>query len=91
MTTRYSRSKQEQLIRSTFPRAAHRAAALLQRESQEIMELGIQRMLGTGFEIYGDSSFHLPIKGVYVMAKEEAADLYIYEAIYDLKENGVIK
>lgn len=43
-----------------------------------------------GLEEYGDRAFHLTCEQLDQESLEEAADLLMYEAIYDMKERKVI-
>jgi hypothetical protein len=52
--------------------------------------LMVERAMSIGLEEYGDRAFHLTRDQLDQESLEEAADLLMYEAIYDMKERKVI-
>lgn len=90
MIRTYSPAEQEQLLRQHARQGSFRALALLGRRQHEIEDLMIERAMGVGLDEYGDQSFHLTLPQLDRESMEEAADLVMYETIYNLRERGLI-
>lgn len=67
-----------------------RSISLIHRKHVFLEEFMIERAMTVGLEEYGDRAFHLTQEQLDQESLEEAADLLMYEAIYDMKERKVI-
>jgi hypothetical protein len=88
---KYDPAEQERLIRSAMPTAVYRTSCLLHRKMDEMIKLALRRGITLGIEEYGDESFHKNCDKLEWETMEELADAIFYQAIYHLKEEGVIK
>lgn len=86
----YSEAEQRRLLENHIRRGVWRSISLIHRKHVEIEGLAITRAMGVGLQDYGDRLFHLSREEIDTEAMDEAADLAVYEAVYDMRENGVI-
>jgi uncharacterized ferritin-like protein (DUF455 family) len=64
---------------------------MIHRNHVEIEKLMLDRVSTLGYEQYGDAMFHQSLEELDRESMEEAADMVAREAVYDMKERGVIK
>ena len=67
-----------------------RSISLIHRKHLEIEALMIHRAMTVGLEEYNDKAFHMSTDQLDREAMEEAADMVLYEAVYDMIEKKVI-
>lgn len=92
MTIRtYTKAEQANMLTQAARAGSMRAYALMGRKRLEIEGLMLQRAMGLGLDEYGDASFHKSLDELDRESMEEAADLVMYEAIYDLRSRGYLK
>lgn len=86
----YTPAEQERLLREHMRQGSFRAMVLFSRKQHEIEQLMLERAMGVGLEEYGDSAFHKTLDQLDRESMEEAADLVLYETVYNMRERGVI-
>lgn len=86
----YTAAEQKRLLESHARQGSFRALALLGRKQFEIESLMIERAMGVGLAEYGDAAFHKPLDVLDRESMEEAADLVMYETVYNMRAQGVI-
>lgn len=86
----YTPAEQERLLREHMRQGSFRAMALFGRKQHEIEQLMLERAMGVGLEEYGDAAFHKSLDVLDRESMEEAADLVLYETVYNMRERGVI-
>lgn len=86
----YTPDEQLRLLKENARQGSFRAMTLLHRKQYEIEDLMLVRAMEQGLAEYGDASWHKPLDVLDRESMEEAADLVMYETIYNLKERRVI-
>lgn len=86
----YTPDEQERLLREHARQGSFRAMALLGRKQHEIEQLMLERALSVGLDEYGDAAFHKPLEVLDRESMEEAADLVLYETVYNMRERGIL-
>lgn len=86
----YTLAEQERLIRSAFPAAALRAYARIGSHAEQLQALALERLRTIGHPQYGDAVFHKPKAELIRECDEELADAFVYDALIELREAGVI-
>lgn len=87
----YSPDEQRRLLTNFARQGSFRALALLGRKQHEIEKLMVDRAMHVGITEYGDKAFHKTLHELDIDSMEEAADLVMYEAVYSMREMGVIQ
>lgn len=77
----WTREKQEEAITVYVDEAFKQAVFTFMANKQVLKELVRERMLGMGFDTYGDQSFHLTDEELFRGKLEEAADFVVYHII----------
>lgn len=74
----WPRERQEEMYRRHARKAHRRAIRFMKDHEEEIIAAGEERMLGIGFQQYGDAAFRKSYREVQVDKRDEAADLVVY-------------
>ena len=90
MIRTYTPTEQHALLSEHARQGSFRAMALIGRKQHEIEQLMISRAMGLGLEEYGDAAFHKTLDQLDQESMEEAADLVMYETVYNMRERGII-
>lgn len=76
--TAWSRERQAEMYQRHARKAYRRAIRFMKDHEEEIIAAGEKRMLGLGFERYGDATFRKSHRDVQIDKLDEAADLVVY-------------
>lgn len=87
----YTPNEQKRLLEDYARQGSFRALALLGRKQYEIEQLMVERAMSVGIDEYGDGAFHKTLDQLDRESMEEAADLVMYEAVYSMRERGVLR
>lgn len=86
----YTPSEQLELLTANARQGSYRALVLLGRKQHEIEQLMLERAMSIGLDEYGDAVFHKSLAEIDRESMEEAADLVMYEAVFSMREAGLI-
>lgn len=77
----WTRERQEQAISDYIDEAFKQATFTFMANREALKSLVRERMLGEGFDTYGDATFHITEEELFRGKLEEAADFIVYHII----------
>lgn len=77
----WTRERQEQALNTYIDEAFKQATFTFLSNRDTLRDLVKERMLGMGFDTYGDASFHLTDEELLRGMLEEASDFVVYHII----------